>query len=122
MRLCVLLLLDDYRLFCGDLGNEVSEQLLNKLFERWGSFNKSKVVRDKRSGKSKGFGFVSFSDPAECVEALKECDGKYVGNRPIRLKKSDWEKREASKDKSWTAKHNQFGNSATRGNKKLHLY
>lgn len=64
----------------------------------------------------------SFLDGAECVEALKECDGKYVGNRPIRLKRSDWTKRDASADKSWTAKHNQFGNSATRGNKKLHLY
>jgi RNA recognition motif-containing protein len=114
--------LDDHRLFCGDLGNEVSEQLLTKVFERYPSFARAKVIRDKRTGKSKGFGFVSFTVLGDMISALKEQDGKYVGNRPIRLKKSEWDKRDASADKTWTAKHNQFGNQVTAGNRKLHLY
>ncbi|CAN1271130.1 RNA-binding protein 42 [Linum perenne] len=64
---------NDYRIFCGDLGNE--------------------VVRDKRTGKTKGYGFVSFSNPSDLAAALKEMNGKYVGNRPIKLRKSNWKER-----------------------------
>lgn len=40
-----------------------------------------------------GFGFVSFMDPIEGAKALREMDGKYVGNRPCKLRKSNWEER-----------------------------
>lgn len=52
-----------------------------------------KVVRDKRTGKTKGYGFVSFANPADLAAALKEMNGKYVGNRPIKLRKSKWQER-----------------------------
>ena len=38
-----------------------------------------------------GFGFVSFSDAAEGAKALREMDGKYIGNRPCKLRKSSWQ-------------------------------
>ncbi|KRZ53652.1 Lysosomal acid phosphatase [Trichinella nativa] len=84
---------DDFRLFCGDLGNEVSDELLSKAFRKYPSFLKAKVVRDKRSNKTKGYGFVSFKDPQDFIRALREMDGKYVGNRPIKLRKSSWKDR-----------------------------
>ncbi|XP_011075028.1 RNA-binding protein 42, partial [Sesamum indicum] len=84
---------NDYRLFCGDLGNEVNDDVLSKAFSRFPSFNMARVVRDKRTGKTKGYGFVSFSNPTDLVAALKEMNGKYVGNRPIKLRKSTWTER-----------------------------
>lgn len=51
------------------------------------------VVRDKRTGKTKGYGFVSFANPSDLAAALKEMNGKYVGNRPIKLRKSNWKER-----------------------------
>ncbi|KAL6977006.1 hypothetical protein U1Q18_025793 [Sarracenia purpurea var. burkii] len=84
---------NDYRLFCGDLGNEVNDDVLSKAFSRFPSFNMARVVRDKRTGKTKGFGFVSFSNPSDLAAALKEMNGKYVGNRPIKLRKSNWRER-----------------------------
>ncbi|KAK7269142.1 hypothetical protein RIF29_21858 [Crotalaria pallida] len=84
---------DDYRLFCGDLGNEVNDDVLSKAFSRFPSFNMARVVRDKRTGKTKGYGFVSFASPADLAAALKEMNGKYVGNRPIKLRKSKWKER-----------------------------
>ncbi|XP_018633616.1 uncharacterized protein [Nicotiana tomentosiformis] len=63
---------NDYRLFCGDLGNEVNDDVLSKAFSRFPTFNMAKVVRDKRTGKTKGFGFVSFSNPLDLAAALKE--------------------------------------------------
>ncbi|KAI9342919.1 hypothetical protein BDR26DRAFT_801622 [Obelidium mucronatum] len=83
----------DFRLFCGDLGNEVGDELLVRTFSKYPSFVKAKVIRDKKTTKSKGYGFVSFKDPNDFVAALKEMDGKYVGNRPIKLRKSNWEER-----------------------------
>ncbi|KAF7828481.1 RNA-binding protein 42 [Senna tora] len=84
---------NDHRLFCGDLGNEVNDDVLSKAFSRFPSFNMARVVRDKRSGKTKGYGFVSFADPSDLAVALKEMNGKYVGNRPIKLCKSKWKER-----------------------------
>ncbi|KAL9235161.1 hypothetical protein vseg_009948 [Gypsophila vaccaria] len=84
---------NDYRLFCGDLGNEVNDDVLSKAFSRFPSFNMARVVRDKRTGKSKGYGFVSFANPLDLAGALKEMNGKYVGNRPIKLRKSNWKER-----------------------------
>ncbi|CAL5343023.1 unnamed protein product [Camellia sinensis] len=84
---------DDYRLFCGDLGNEVNDDVLSKAFSRFPSFNMARVVRDKRTGKTKGYGFVSFANPLDLAAALKEMNGKYVGNRPIKLRKSNWRER-----------------------------
>ncbi|XP_010660214.1 uncharacterized protein LOC100246648 isoform X2 [Vitis vinifera] len=71
---------NDYRLFCGDLGNEVNDDVLSKAFSRFPSFNMAKVVRDKRTGKTRGYGFVSFSNPLDLAAALKEmnvCMGFY---------------------------------------------
>ncbi|KAL1561315.1 RNA-binding protein 42-like [Salvia divinorum] len=84
---------NDYRLFCGDLGNEVNDDVLSKAFARFPSFNMARVVRDKRTGKTKGYGFISFANPSDLVGALKEMNGKYVGNRPIKLRKSTWTER-----------------------------
>lgn len=84
---------NDFRLFCGDLGNEVNDDVLSKAFSRFPSFAMAKVVRDKRTGKTKGFGFVSFTNPSDLAAAMKEMNGKYVGNRPIKLRKSNWKER-----------------------------
>ncbi|KAK6060885.1 hypothetical protein COOONC_01448, partial [Cooperia oncophora] len=84
---------NDFRIFCGDLGNEVSDELLAKAFRKYPSFQKAKVVRDSRSNKSKGYGFVAFSESDDYVRAMREMDGKYVGNRPIKLRKSNWKDR-----------------------------
>jgi hypothetical protein len=84
---------DDFRLFVGDLGNEVSDDTLIKVFSKYPSFLKAKVIRDKRSGKTLGYGFVSFGDPNDFMRAMKEMNGQYIGNRPCKLRKSSWKKR-----------------------------
>lgn len=84
---------NDFRLFCGDLGNDVTDEVLTRTFSRFPSFQKARVVRDKRSNKSKGYGFVSFKDPQDFTRAIKELNGKYVGSRPIKLSKSSWKDR-----------------------------
>lgn len=84
---------NDFRLFAGDLGNEVTDEILTKTFSKYPSFLKAKVVRDKRTDKSRGYGFISFAEPDDFARAWKEMNGKYVGNRPIKLRKSQWKDR-----------------------------
>lgn len=67
---------DDFRIFCGDLGNDVNDELLTRTFNKFASFQRAKVIRDKRTGKSKGFGFVSFKEPQDFIRAMKEMDGE----------------------------------------------
>lgn len=87
---------NDFRLFAGDLGNEVTEDTLIKVFGSYPSYLKCKIVRDKRTNKTKGYGFVSFKDPRDFVQAIKDWNGKYVGNRPIKLLKSTWKDRDVN--------------------------
>ncbi|GLB33860.1 putative RNA recognition motif containing protein [Lyophyllum shimeji] len=76
------------RLFVGDLSNDVSDDVLANAFNKYPSFQKARVIRDRLSQKAK-YGFVAFSDPEDFLKAWKEMDGKYVGNRPVKLKKAD---------------------------------
>jgi len=100
---------EDYRIFVGDLGNEVNDDMLAKAFNKYPTFQRARVLRDKRSGKTKGFGFVSFRDPSDFARAVKEVNGKYIGNRPCKIKKSRWKDRlddeRVDKDKKWQLTH-----------------
>ena len=87
---------NDFRLFVGDLGIEVNDAVLAKTFAHYASFAMARVVREKKSAMSRGFGFVSFLDHEEGLRALKEMSGKYCGNRPMKLKKGQWQKRSAA--------------------------
>jgi RNA recognition motif-containing protein len=51
------------------------------------------VIRDKRTNKSKGYGIVSLLDGNDFAKALKEMNGKYIGNRPCKLSRSTWQER-----------------------------
>jgi len=73
-----MILAEDFRLFCGDLGNDVTDEVLTRVFGRYPSFQKARVIRDKRTNKTKGYGFVSFKDPNDFVRAVKELDGMCV--------------------------------------------
>ena len=91
---------NDYRIFCGNLGNEVSTQILTNAFMKYKSFAMAKVIRDKFTTKTKGYGFVSFTDVNDYIKCMKEMNGQYVGNRPIILKKSTWKDRSVLFSKS----------------------
>jgi RNA recognition motif-containing protein len=69
----------------GDLGKEVNDDILKQAFIHYKSFAKSRVVRDKKTTKTKGYGFVSFKDVSDYTSALKEMQGKYIGNRPCKV-------------------------------------
>ena len=106
----------DFRLFVGNIGNEVTDELLSHSFGRYPSLARAKVIRNKHTNKSKGFAFISFMDPFDCAKALREMSGKYIGNRPCKLQKSTWNERTLSevrkKDKKKRKAQERWGISA----------
>lgn len=80
-----------FRLFVGNLAGEVTDDLLYKAFARWPSVQKARVIRDKRTTKSKGYGFVSFSDGDDFFQAARDMQGKYIGSHPVLLRRSTTE-------------------------------
>lgn len=99
---------NDFRLFCGDLGNEVSDEILSHAFAKYPSFQRARIVRDKLTHKSRGYGFVSFADPFDCAKALREMNGKYIGNRPVKISKSKWQERNIDVAKKKMKKKNKL--------------
>lgn len=90
----------DYRLFIGDLSKDAQDTHLEQVFSRFPSFQKAKVVKDYRTGKSKGYGFVSLKSADDYLKASREMNGKYVCGRPIKIKKSKWKDRNVTKTKA----------------------
>lgn len=88
---------NDFRIYCCNLGNEVSEEILTNAFSKYTSFAKCKVVKDKKTEKGMGYGFVSLLDCDDYVKAMREMQGKYVGNRPIKLLPSKWTEKSLQK-------------------------
>lgn len=80
-----------FRLFVGNLAGEVTDDSLLKAFSKYPSVKKARVVRDKRTTKSKGYGFVAFADGDEYFRAAREMQGKYIGSHPVLLKRSNTE-------------------------------
>ncbi|KAK5658720.1 hypothetical protein OQA88_1529 [Cercophora sp. LCS_1] len=106
------------RLFVGNLAGETTDESLFKAFSRWKSVQKAKVVRDKRTTKSKGFGFVSFSDPEDFFQAAKEMNGKYIQSHPVVVHKAKTEVKPAvvKDDRKGGKHHKNKGNGKKSGN------
>ncbi|EEP76238.1 potential RNA binding protein [Uncinocarpus reesii 1704] len=101
-----------FRLFCGNLAGEVTDDSLLKAFSKYPSVQKARVVRDKRTEKSKGYGFVSFSDGDDYFRAAREMQGKYIGSHPVLLRRAMTEIRPVVAGKGGAKGNKKGGNAA----------
>ncbi len=56
----------------------MNDDTLARSFSRFPSFLRSKVIRDRYSKKTKGYGFVSFKDPKDFMSAMREMNGELI--------------------------------------------
>lgn len=76
----------DYTIFVGDLAGDVTDYMLQETFRAvFSSVKGAKVVTDRLTGRSKGYGFVKFADENEQLRALTEMTGKYCSTRVMRI-------------------------------------
>lgn len=72
-------------IYVSNLGYSIQDDDLSKLFGEYGSVSSAKVITDKFTSRSKGFGFVEMPDKQSAETAIKELDGKMIDGRPIKV-------------------------------------
>ncbi|XP_062169323.1 polyadenylate-binding protein RBP45C [Alnus glutinosa] len=76
----------DYTIFVGDLAADVTDYLLQETFKTvYTSVKGAKVVTDRTTGRSKGYGFVRFGEESEQLRSMNEMNGQYCSTRPMRI-------------------------------------
>jgi len=76
---------DEGKLFVGGLCFETTEDSLVSAFSKYGTIEKVDVIRDKETGKSRGFGFVKYDNIDDAKDAMTGMDGKVIDGRTIRV-------------------------------------
>lgn len=73
------------KLYVGNLSYSTTENGLKDLFAQAGTVNSASIITDRRTGRSKGFGFVEMSSPEEAQKAIDTLNGKELDGRNIRV-------------------------------------
>ena len=76
-------------IFVGSLPFSIDEADLRESFEAYGTVDSVKIITDKFTGRSKGFGFVEMSNDEEAQKAIDELNGATVEGRTIVVNKSE---------------------------------
>jgi cold-inducible RNA-binding protein len=72
-------------IYVGNLSYEVTEEDLKQAFEAFGEVDSAKVIKDKYTGKSKGFGFVMMPDKAKAESAIQGLNGTDLKGRNLNV-------------------------------------
>ena len=73
------------KLYVGNLNDAVNDEALEELFSNHGTVESAKVIVDRNSGRSKGFGFVEMSNDEEARAAITALDGYDCGERNLKV-------------------------------------
>ena len=72
-------------IYCGNLSYDMTVEDLKSTFEDHGDVSNAKIITDKESGRSKGFGFVEMENADEAKAAIHELNGALVNGRTLRV-------------------------------------
>ncbi len=73
------------KVYVGNLPWSVSKDSLTELFSGYGDIEEAIVISDKYSGRSKGFGFVTFKNDDDADKAVSEMNGKDIEGRELKV-------------------------------------
>ena len=71
------------KLFVGSLPFETTEEEMHKMFSAHGAVTSARLINDRETGRSRGFGFVEMNNDAEAQAAIAALNGSSVGGRQI---------------------------------------
>jgi len=73
------------KLYVGNLSYSLDDQSLADAFSEFGNVESARIVTDRESGRSKGFGFVEFSSDEEAATAIQKMNGVELGGRALNV-------------------------------------
>jgi RNA recognition motif-containing protein len=77
------------KLFVGGLSWDISTEDLRNAFSRFGAIADATVILDRGTGRSRGFGFVTFENAPDAMTAVKEMDGKELAGRILKVNQAE---------------------------------
>lgn len=75
----------DAKLYVGNLSYQTTEEELREMFAQAGTVNSVELIKDRDTGRSKGFAFVEMSSQAEAEQAIHLFDGSNLDNRVLKV-------------------------------------
>ncbi|MTI89096.1 MAG: RNA-binding protein [Balneolaceae bacterium] len=72
-------------IYVGNLSYDVSDDQLKEVFEAFGEVSSCKIITDRQSGRSKGFGFVEMDNTAEAEAAIENLNGSEIDGRSVKV-------------------------------------
>ena len=72
-------------IYVGNLAHQTTEDELRAAFEEFGQVESAKIIQDKFTGESRGFGFVEMPSNEEAQKAIDELNGKDLGGRALNV-------------------------------------
>ena len=76
-------------IYVGQLPYSVTEDDLKKLFSEFGELESVRIITDRETGRSKGFGFVEMPNNSDADRAIKALNGREVDGRSIKVNPAD---------------------------------
>jgi RNA recognition motif-containing protein len=73
------------KIYVGNLPFSTTDEELEELFAKHGKVTSAKVITDRETGRSRGFGFVEMEDAGAADDAIRAFDGTEMGGRPLRV-------------------------------------
>ena len=73
------------KLFVGGLSWETTDSDLKKTFSAYGEVTEAKVITDRETGRSRGFGFVTFAEDENAKSAISKLDGSSLDGKTIKV-------------------------------------
>ena len=75
-------------IYVGNLSFQLSENDLNSAFEEYGQVDSAKIITDRETGRSKGFGFIEMPNQEEAEKAIEGLNGKELEGRAVKVNES----------------------------------
>ena len=76
-------------IYVGNFTGQMTEKVLKEMFEAFGMVESVKIIKDRFSGRSKGFGFVGMPNNSEADKAIKALNGNLIDKKMIKVNHAD---------------------------------
>jgi RNA recognition motif-containing protein len=77
------------RLYVGNLAFDTTDDTLRRAFEAYGEVVEAKIVNDRETGRSRGFGFVAMATPDAARQAIARMNGAEIDGRSLRVNEAE---------------------------------
>jgi cold-inducible RNA-binding protein len=97
------------KLYVGNLSFQTTEADLTSMFEQHGVVESARIITDRDTGRSKGFGFVEMSDDDAAEKAIAQLNGQQVGGRALTVNEARPMERKDSGSRGFGGRDNRRG-------------